>query len=434
MGLATDGYKNSYITGMFTGTQTFGTITKTAYGSTDVFVAKVNNSGQWLWVAQGGGTADDRGHKIAVDSAGNTYITGCFTGTANFGVTTLVSDSNADIFVAKIDPSGNWLWAVKAQIVNANEDMFWGICVDSSGNSYFTGRFSGSAILGTTVLNSYGGNDIIVAKLNSIGEWGWVNQVGGTGSDGGQGIDFSPSGIIAVGGYASGSVSFGTCVLPGSGSRGFVAKLDLNGNWISAYSGGSEALCVRVDSSGDCYIVGGFQYSKSWGSITLNTGMDRTDGFVAKLSNSGTWLWAKQYGGNDWDGGYGIGLDSNENCYITGFYRQSGYFGSTYLTAGGWNRDIFLAKLDTEGNWQWAIKAGAGGHDTGFAMDTDAIGNCFVTGWYNSSHYDAVQNSTIFTGAVLVPNPPTITNSFEPVMFAWNSSYCKQSEIPGLDA
>jgi len=421
MGLATDGYKNSYITGMFTGTQTFGTITKTAYGSTDVFVAKVNNSGQWLWVAQGGGTLGDQGYKIDVDSSGNSYITGCFTGTANFGSTSLVSDSNADIFVAKLDPNGNWLWAVKAQIVNGDEDMWWGICLDDSGNSYFTGHFSGSAILGTTVLNSFGGNDIVVAKLNSMGEWVWVNQVGGSGNDAGLGIDISETGTIAISGGATDSVSFGSIALPGSGARGFVAKLNPDGTWLSAVNGGAGAVGVKVDSSGSCYIVGGFNYSKTWGSITLNTGMDRTDGFVAKLSNEGIWLWAKQYGGNDWDGGYGLGIDNSGNCYITGFYRQSGYFGSIYLSAGGWNRDIFLAKLDSAGNWQWAIKAGAGGHDTGFGMDTDATGNCFVTGWYNSSHYDAVQNSTIFTGAVLVPNPPSIIESLDPIQIYWNN-------------
>jgi hypothetical protein len=97
-----------------------------------------------------------------VDSGGNTYITGYFQTTAVFGTTTLTSAGSLDVFVAKLDANGNFLWATRAG--GTNTDYVQGIAVDSGGNYYVTGSFQTTVVFGTTTLTSAGGYDIFVTK------------------------------------------------------------------------------------------------------------------------------------------------------------------------------------------------------------------------------------------------------------------------------
>ena len=111
IGIALDGAGNSHVTGLFCGSATFGSgeaneTTLTSAGSSDIFVAKYDRHGLLLWAKRAGGTNVDEGHGIAVDGAGNSYVTGDFSGSATFGPgeaneTTLTSTGLVNIFVAK---------------------------------------------------------------------------------------------------------------------------------------------------------------------------------------------------------------------------------------------------------------------------------------------------------------------------------------------
>ena len=150
-GIATDSDSNSYITGYFVGAATFGSTTLTSSGSDDIFIAKLNSSGSWDWAVKAGGSSDDNGLGIAVDSSGNAYITGYFEGTAAFGSTSLVTSGSRDIFIAKLDTNGSWQWAVKAG--GTGNDAGRGIAIDSSGNVYATGYFNSAATFGSIALS-----------------------------------------------------------------------------------------------------------------------------------------------------------------------------------------------------------------------------------------------------------------------------------------
>ncbi len=168
----------------------------------------------WLWAKQAGGTSSDVSYNIAVDANGYSYVTGCFRGSATFGTTTLTSSGEADIFVAKLNSNGNWLWA--KQVGGTNKDSGSGIAVDANGNSYVTGEFSASATFGTTTLTSSGGSDIFVANAgiatgNGSGKASWGTRMIGV-------MDWllMPWNSFVTG-YFRSSATFGTTTLIFSG-------------------------------------------------------------------------------------------------------------------------------------------------------------------------------------------------------------------------
>ena len=349
--IVTDSSGNSYVTGYFQGTASFGSTTLTSSGDADIFVIKLDSGGNCLWVKQAGGNKLDVGFGIATDSSGNSYIIGYFTGTADFGNTTLTSGSiddtyYSDIFVAKLDSSGNWLWAKQAG--GSDADQGWSIAIDSSGNSYVTGFFTGTGSFGSTTLNSNGSNDIFVSKLDSSGNWLWAKQAGGNYWDMGYSIAIDSSGNSYVTGNFGETASFGTTTLTSIGTADiFVAKLDSNGNWLWAkQAGGTSSVAygysIATDSSGNSYVTGYFGETASFGSITL-TSIGSWDIFVAKLDSNGNWLGAIKAGGTIWDWGQSIAIDSEGNSYVTGFFEGSASFGNITLTSSG-SSDIFVAK------------------------------------------------------------------------------------------
>jgi hypothetical protein len=234
-GIAVDGSGDSYVTGQFRGSATFGAgetnetilICCGDYSTYDIFVAKYNSSGDLLWAKQAGGSDGSdwgSGHGIAVDGSGDSYVTGYFVGSATFGAgeaneTTLNSSGDIDtddIFVAKYNSSGDLLWAKQAG--GSYFSWGYGIAVDGSGDSYVTGDFLGSATFGAgetneTILNSSGNSldnvDIFVAKYNSSGDLLWAKKAGGSGQDRGYGIAVDGSGDSYVTGDFLGSATFG---------------------------------------------------------------------------------------------------------------------------------------------------------------------------------------------------------------------------------
>jgi hypothetical protein len=157
-GIAVDSSGNAYITGHFEGIAEFGATTLTSAGNNDTYIAKVDSGGNFLWAKSTVGVGG-----IAVDSSGNAYITGSFWNTAVFGATTLTSAGHPDIYIAKVDSGGNFLWAKRAG--GYGTDVGAGIAVDSSGNAYVTGLFEDTAVFGATTLTSAGGTDIFIWKV-----------------------------------------------------------------------------------------------------------------------------------------------------------------------------------------------------------------------------------------------------------------------------
>src|ERR1022692_4879088 len=190
-------------------------------------------SPDWLWAEKAAGVADEQGNSIAVDSSGNSYVTGYFNSTTiTFGSTTLTTAGGYDIFIAKYNANGNVVWAKRAG--GSGDEGGYGIAVDGSGNSYVTGYFNSSSITFDTItLTGAGGNDMFIAKYDSSGNVMWAKSAGGSNNDIGNGIAVNSSGISYItGNFTSSSITFGSTTLTNASndtSDIFIAKYDANG-------------------------------------------------------------------------------------------------------------------------------------------------------------------------------------------------------------
>jgi hypothetical protein len=402
-GIAVDRSGNAYVTGYFCGTAAFGPTTLTSEGGDDIFIAKLNSSGDFVWAKRAGGKYDDNGEGIAVDGSGNVYVTGSFWGAASFGSTTLSSVSNSqDIFGAKLDGSGNWLWVNQAG--GSHNDEGFGIAVNECGNVFLTGYIGyGTSAFGSIELSCNGDDDIFVAKLGDSGNFIWARSAGGSNVDRGLEIAADGSGNVYVTGYFQNTVDFGSITLSGFAWEDvFIAKLNSSGDFKWARrAGGSEGdfgYGIAVDDSGNVFVTGSFKQTAVFGSTTL-TSSAWMDLFAAKLNNAGHFLWAVQAtglsGGASGEIGYGIDIDRSGRVLLAGPFSGTADFGSTTLTDTG-NCDIFIAKLSVSGSYIWAKRAGGTSWDQGMGIAVNAAGRIFITGEFQDS---AVFGSTTINSA-----------------------------------
>ncbi|MBC7448315.1 MAG: hypothetical protein H7330_09675 [Hymenobacteraceae bacterium] len=402
---AVDAAGNTYVTGSFTGTATFGATTLTSAGGGDIFVAKRTPGGVWEWATRAGGSGSEGGSDVAVDGSGGVVVTGASTSpTSTFGVTTLTGSGYGDIFVAKLTPTGAWLWATGAG--GSGDEYGYSIVMDSSGSVVVTGGFSSPTIpFGATTLTNAnaGSGDLFVAKLTSAGVWEWATRAGGSGFEGGIDVAVDGSDSVVVTGEFTGPTStFGLTTLLNAGvTDAFVAKLTPAGAWQWAIrvggSGRDAGLGLAVDGSGSVVVSGYFASPTiPFGATTL-TGVGSADIFVAKLTPMGAWLWATGAGGSDFEGGQGVAVDGSGSVIVTGGFKSPTIsFGATTLTSAG-NEDMFVAKLTPAGAWQWATSAGGSGFDYGFGVGVNGSGSVMVTGTFDSP--------TIPFGATTLTNP-----------------------------
>ena len=214
LGIAADGMDNMYIGGNFQGTLTFSDTSISSAGYQDIFIAKFDDQGNFLWARQEGDISSELGMDVAADPLGNSAITGYFTSTLTVGDTTFTASGSEDIFIIKYDPDGNFLWARTAcGNVHFDLDEANGITADKNGNFYLAGNFEGSASFGDTTLISRGSTDIFCAKFNSAGDCIWAAKIGGSNEEWGDDIAINDQGDIFITGWYSSTITFGDTVI-----------------------------------------------------------------------------------------------------------------------------------------------------------------------------------------------------------------------------
>ncbi|HEY9082330.1 MAG TPA: SBBP repeat-containing protein [Vicingaceae bacterium] len=412
--ITTDATGNVYTTGYFYDTVDFdpgvGVFNLSSVGNFDIFVSKLDVSGNFVWAKSIGGTGYDYGMSITTDASGNVYISGIFEGIVDFdpgaGVFNLSSTGSQDIFISKLDASGNFVWA--KNIGGTGTDQSYSITTDASGNVYTTGVFTGTVDFnpdtGVFNLSSAGGDDIFISKLDVSGNFVWAKSMGGTNEDRGYSITTDVSGNVYSTGYFYDTADFdpgvGVFNLSSIGDRDiFISKLDASGNFVWAKSIGGTNLdrgnSITTDTSGNVYATGYFQSTADFdpgvGMFNLSSAGGQ-DIFISKLDASGNFVWAKSMGGTNVDYGNSITTDASGNIYTTGTFWGTADFdpnvGIFNLSSAG-GQDIFISKLDASGNFVWAKKIGSASSDIGQSITIDTSENIYTTGRFaNIADFD----------------------------------------------
>ncbi|MCE3225590.1 MAG: hypothetical protein K0S32_141 [Bacteroidetes bacterium] len=343
--IACDASSNIYLTGFYSGTIDFdpsaSTSAATAVGASDMFVTKYNSNGQLVFGFGVGGTGNDVGRAITVNSSG-IYVTGGFTGTADFNPSAATNaftstSGSMDMFVAKYSVAGTYVWAFP--ITGTASDYSESICLDASGNVFVSGNFNSTGDFdpgaGTANLTPTGSSqDCFLAKYSSVGGYLWAFRFGGANSD----------------------FEYGLC---SDGSNIFISGL-FNGT---------------VD----------FDPSAATANL-IPTGS--TDIYFAKYNNSGQYLWAKNIGSGGSENAHAITCLGNDillTGYFSGTIDMDPGPGTSNLSTAAMS-DAFLARYDANGQHLWSFNCpsnigSAGGND----VETDGNGNVWICGNYNGS-------------------------------------------------
>ncbi len=381
-----------------------------------------------------GGNGNDTGHAIAVDSAGNAYVTGVtrstnFPGASGSPIQPTWRGSD-DVFVAKLNAAGTAL-VYSTYLGGSGSDIGRAIAVDGTGNAFVTGETdsptqAGSGNIAFPLVGAFDasynlGGDAFITKLNAAGNaLVYSTYLGGRGVERGYGIAVDGSGNAYVTGHTNSGLSSSVpdvgdfpavaAYQPLTASPGnfdaFVTKLNAAGNALvySTYLGGIasefslDGGAIAVDSAGSAY-VGGTTSSANFpgagtSTIQATIGGGVSDGFVAKFNPAGSALVYGTYlGGMTYDAVNGLALDAAQNAYVVGYTDSSNFPTAVPLQASrnGPGNDAFVAKLNAAGSaLTYSTYLGGTGGDVAYDVAVDGVGNAFVSGWTTSPNFPTV--------------------------------------------
>lgn len=313
-----------------------------------------------------------RSYGVGTDANGNVYVSGYFGGTVDFnpgaGVTNLTATGSHSAFFVKLDKFGNFIWA--RQVGNGTTATHaYSIKVDAAGNIYAGGQFTGTVDFnpnaGVNNLTSNGGSfaDGYILKLDANGNYVWAQRMGSPSPEYSHDIELDAAGnAYIIGHFGPGTGTFGGFNLVSAGNiDGFVAKLSPTGvfQWAKKIGGtsGDNVNAVDVDAAGNIYISGGITSTSTTGMASLNG----PGGYVIKLNSSGTTVWG--HVDSDMGNHRGVAVDSDGNVY-----------------AGGAASTYDVVKLNSSGTRVWAKKLGNSASKVKIGPDN----NLYVTGHYNA--------------------------------------------------
>lgn len=404
--IVTDSNSNSYTLGSFGGTVDFdcgpGVYNVTAIGSNDLFVLKLDSSGNFSWVKSIGGSNYVNGSSITLDQQGNIYFTGWFMGTADFdpgaGIYNLTSVGYEDAFVCKLDSNGIFLWIKSfsgTQISASSESV--SLKVDLTGNVYSTGSYKYTVDFdpgnGVFNLTSIGMDAIFICKLDFAGNFIWAKSFGGPSIDVAYSMALDNNGSIYSAGQVFGVVDFD----PGAGIYNvgvasqlsyYLSKLDVNGNLIWAKCvQGADCFSLFVDSKENIYTAGRFSGTVDFDPNAGNYNLTGGGFFVSKFDSLGNLTWARGTNSGVSEA-YSIALDSNLNVFISGrfavttdFDLGNGVYNLTSL--GSW--DVFVCELDSSGDFIEANTFGGSHTDQVGSSYFDNNFNLYITGFFSDT-------------------------------------------------
>ncbi|MFK8014648.1 MAG: hypothetical protein AB8G17_04350 [Gammaproteobacteria bacterium] len=332
-------------------------------GSNVFFVASYTSTGALRYVVPIPGistTLPETG--LAVDGAGNVYVSGSFSGVVDFDPGAgeeLLNSANGRLFLASYDTAGGLRFAFNIGFGPPWYEAGKGLYADDDGNLWLTGTFSGTTDFDPTesefFLQSNGTSDVFVAGYTSTGGFRFAVAVGGVLVD--RGLD------------------------------------------------------IAVDSAGNSYVTGAFRdtvdFDPSAGTVELTANETNEDFFLASYTDGGGFRYAVAAGGSNTDIGWGVDVDASGNAFVTGSFSGTADFdpspGILELTSEGVNNDAFIASYDPGGALRFAFGLGGPNPDEGRALSVDQSGNIVVTGSFRNG-FDFDPGPDDFTLNTLAPD------------------------------
>jgi hypothetical protein len=385
--IAVDADGNAFLAGV-AGTSWGTPVRAYSGGNSDVFVVKLNSSGESVWNTYLGGTGPEMVHGIAIGPGGTIYVAG--TGGA-WGSPIRPHSGGWDAFVAKLDADGNLVW--NTCLGGGDQDYGMGIAVDSGGPVYVMG--SSTSSWGSPVQAHGGGSDAFAAQLDADGNLVWNTFVGGTGNDTGRGIGKDFAGNIYLAGHST--ATWGSPVRAyTAGEDAFAAKLVATTGvvtWNTFLGGAGEdrGRGITASSNGSSVYVLGEYSDAAWGS-PVRAYTAGWDAFTAKLDSAGALTWNTFLGGEGDDAGAGIVVDGYGNIFVSG--DSGATWGSpvrAYSSSADPHDDPFAAKLNGTGSLAWNTFLGSGWNDAGGGIAFLWSGYVFVCGTSGGSWGSPVQ-------------------------------------------
>lgn len=272
--LATSSTGDLVVGGQFAETAAFGAGQLVSHGGEDAFVARLTPAGAWQWATGTGSPGNDETTALATNAAGDIYATGYFSTSARFGASVLTGRGMDDAFVGKLSSGGQWQWATAA--TGTNTAYGKGIAVDPAGGVFVTGSFSGDAQFGATKLTSNSSDDGFVARLNDAGQWQWVAVLASDYLESIVGIALDKMGKLYVAGTFSRTIHGGAFQLTSRGQLDvFVGYLNRQGAWLGLTAGGGpdtdEAKAMALSPGGEVFVGGAFSLNATFGATQLQS-------------------------------------------------------------------------------------------------------------------------------------------------------------------
>lgn len=406
--------------------------------SRDIFIAKFDAAGANLqYLTYLGGSGTDTAKAIAIDSAGNAYVTGS-TSSRDFPATRgVIASSNAgfdDAFVAKFDSGGGLVYATL--LGSSGSDQGAGIAIDNAGNAYIAGITNGAFPTTSGALQRpfRGGSDCFVSKLSAdAATLIYSTLLGGAGLDACRGIAVDTYGNAYVTGFTS-SPDFPVHAALQSALKGstnaFVSKINPDGSALvySTFIGGggfSEGNAIAIDTAGSAYVAGD---TMSWNfpvtsGAAQSAGAGDYDAFVLKLSTAGDALtFSTLLGGNGADAALSIGIDPAGRAVVGGFTSSTNFpQKQTLQSVPGGQFDAFAAVVDSGGySVLFSTYLGGSGDDRAYALATAAGNRVYLAGATQSADFPRAStvvsgNSDIFVAQMSYDTPAASGLNFIPL-------------------
>ena len=382
----------------------------TPIGTNDLFLAKYDSDGNYIWGFQIGGDEYVLGIGIDITYDNKLLIAGNFGGTAAFnpatGVNDLVSSGFGDDYVAKYDLNGNYISSFS--FGNPGGDFVSNVHASANGNIYITGYFQNTADFdpsgGVSNLTSVSSHNAYISCLDELGNFQWVQSCSGSpiSNSTGHGIATDTSGNVYWSGTFSDSAkldnsSSAYSLYGNGGSDGFIAKYDINGNYSYSFpiagNGNDACLDLLIDHNNDLLAIGYYSASVDFdpsATVELKTADVAQDVFFAKYNNSGNLVWVKTLDGSGYEWGRKIDIDPQNNIYIIG--NGAGYMDfdpdtlaiDSSFTSG---QSTYVAKYSPAGLYNWSFRIDGSNNGLGLAVDDSneiyVCGRLWGTGDFN---------------------------------------------------